>query len=187
MRCAPPTRLDGCVFDLAPCPSVFAIAQLNQAVCIHLGRVSDHCLSGASTPKPSRGTRQIWCSTKRAAAAICTPSTRGAAPMLSPPPHGVAERRRRGGHAPVAAAPANGRPRRCALCCVLTVLAAVVFASITLATLPEEEQQMDEGAAPLVTTEGRRDARDASLVGPSLAAALPVRALERPHLRRCCR
>ena len=46
------------------------------------------------------------------------------------------------------------RPRRCALCCVLTVLAAVVFASITLATLPEEEQQMDEGAAPLVTTEG---------------------------------
>ena len=47
------------------------------------------------------------------------------------------------------------RPRRCALCCVLTVLAAVVFASITLATLPEEEeQQMDEGAAPLVATEG---------------------------------
>ena len=38
-------------------------------------------------------------------------------------------------------------PRRCALCCMLTVLAAVVFASITLATLPEEEQ-MDEGAAP---------------------------------------
>ena len=72
------------------------------------------------------------------------------------------------------------RPRRCALCCVLTVLAAVVFASITLATLPEEEQQMDEGAAPLVTTEG---------IGATLATPWSItgrRSTPRGHRRGTC-